>query len=63
MIIAWRILYITMLGRKNPNIACDCVFDTKEWQTMYIVLYKKKPPEKPPKLNDMVRMIASLGGF
>jgi len=63
MIIAWRILYITMLGRENPDVPCDCVFDVKEWQTVYIVFYKKKPPKKPPKLNDMVKMIASLGGF
>ena len=63
MIIAWRILYVTMLGRTSPDISCDCVFDTKEWQTVYIVLYKQKPPKKPPKLSNMIKMIASLGGF
>ena len=63
MIIAWRILYVTMLGRECPNITCDCVFDITEWQTAFIVLYKKKPPPQPPKLNEMIKIIASLGGF
>jgi len=63
MIIAWRILYLTMLGRECPGVTCDCVFDIKEWQTVYIVLHKQKPPKKPPKLNEMIKMVASLGGF
>ena len=36
MIIAWRVLYVTMLGREYPNINCEAVFDKAEWQTVYI---------------------------
>lgn len=63
MIIAWRILYITLLGRECPEVSCEIVFDRMEWQTAYIVLKKQKPPPAPPQLNEMIKMIASLGGF
>ena len=63
MVIAWRILYITMLGRECPNVNCEIVFDKTEWQTAYIVLKHEKPPKDPPTLNEMIKLIASLGGF
>jgi len=63
LIVAWRILFITMLGREYPNVDCDCVFDSIEWQTAYIIANKKKPPGKPPGLNEMIKIIAKLGGF
>jgi len=63
MVIAWRILYITMLGRSYPEIPCNAVFEDEEWQAAYIVVRRRPPPEKPPGLNEMIRMIASLGGF
>jgi hypothetical protein len=63
MIIAWRILFVTMLGRECPEMPCDVVFDTAEWQAVYIVTERKPPPETPPSLDAMVRRIAGLGGF
>ncbi len=63
MIIAWRVLYLAMLGRKCPNLSCDAVFDTEEWQAVYIVTKKAHPPQRPPRLNEMVKMIASYGGY
>ncbi|MBI5178699.1 MAG: IS4 family transposase [Nitrospinae bacterium] len=63
MIIAWRILYLTMLGRKCPDLSCDVVFDTEEWQAVYIVTKRAHPPRRPPRLDEMVKMIASYGGY
>lgn len=63
MIIAWRVLNLIMLGRKCPDLSCDAVFDTEEWQAIYIVSKGTHPPEKPPRLNEMVKMIASYGGY
>lgn len=63
MIIAWRILYMVAIGRYCPEISCECVFSREEWQTTYIVSYRKKPPKVPPNLNEMIRMVASLGGY
>jgi Transposase DNA-binding/Transposase Tn5 dimerisation domain len=63
MIIAWRILYVVAVGRHCPEVSCECVFSKEEWQTTYVVVYRKKPPETPPTLNEMTRMVASLGGY
>ena len=63
MIIAWRLLYILMLGRQSPNISCEAVFDKDEWCAVYAVIKEKKPPKNPPTLEEMIKMVASLGGY
>jgi hypothetical protein len=63
LVIAWRILYLTMLGRNCPDIDCDAVFEESEWKSVYSIVTKKIPPKKPPKLNEVIIMIAKLGGF
>jgi len=63
MIIAWRVVYLTMLGRDCPEMPCDTVFANEEWKAVYLVTQRKPPPEQPPSLDTMVRMVASLGGF
>ena len=63
MIIAWRVLYLTMLGRECPEMPCDTVFADEEWKAVCLVTQRKPPPEQPPSLDTMVRMVASLGGF
>lgn len=63
MIVAWRILYLTMLGRSDPNLPCDVVLDESEWKSIWVVTQKKASPRKPPSLQLMVRLIGTLGGF
>jgi hypothetical protein len=63
MIIAWRVLFLTMLGRQYPNLPCDVVFASAEWQAVYVVTTHKAPPPKPPSLSVMIAMIAEWGGF
>ena len=63
MIVAWRVLYLTMLGRDCPNTSCEAVFEEAEWQAVYIVARREPPPQQPPTLNTMIRMIAGFGGF
>ncbi len=63
MIIAWRVLFVTMLGRECPEMSCDVVFDKAQWQAVYIVTERKSPPDTPPTLDQMVRRVAGLGGF
>jgi len=63
MIVAWRVLYLTMLGRTCPELPCDVVFAEEEWQAAYIVTHRQAPPETPPSLNQMICMIAGFGGF
>jgi hypothetical protein len=63
IIIAWRVLSLTMLGRDCPHMSCDTVFADEEWKAVYLVTQRKPPPEEPPTLNAMVRTIDGLGGF
>ncbi|MCL2116949.1 MAG: hypothetical protein FWH27_00835 [Planctomycetaceae bacterium] len=42
---------------------CDVIFDAAEWQSVWSVTQPGKPlPKKPPKLSEMIRLFASLGG-
>lgn len=63
LIVAWRVLFLTMVGRECPELPCNIVLEDEEWRSVYMVIKKQKPPTKPPTIRDMMRMIASLGGF
>ena len=63
-VIAWRILYATMLARLVPDMACTAILNEDEWQTLYCrIHYCPTPPATAPPLRQAVRWIASLGGF
>jgi len=63
MLIAWRVLFLTRVGRECPELPCNLISDDEEWTAVYIVSKKKPPPEKMPTLNEMIRMIVGFGGF
>ena len=62
-IIAWKVMYLTRLGRECPDLSCELIFDESEWKSVYMTLRHEDPPSTPPTLNEMIRMIASLGGY
>jgi len=51
------------LCRECPDLNCEVVFEPCEWKAVYMAIKKKEPPKTPPRLNDVIRMIASLGGY
>ena len=63
MLIAWRILYLTMIGRECPELSCSVLFDQEEWEAVYLVTQRKLPPKEPPTVNEVIRWIAGFGGF
>lgn len=63
MIVAWRVMYLIQLGRDCPEMNCEVFFAEEEWRTAYMIHYRKKPPQKAPKLNEMIRVVAGIGGF
>ena len=63
MIVAWRVMYAMTLGRECPELPCDVVFEPEEWQAVYAVVKEEPPPATPPKLGEVVGLIASLGGY
>jgi hypothetical protein len=63
LIIAWRILHLVTWGRNCSDLPCDVVFDPEEWKAAWIVAYGCPPPDIPPSLGQMVRLVAGFGGF
>ncbi|PJA35859.1 MAG: hypothetical protein CO186_03770 [Zetaproteobacteria bacterium CG_4_9_14_3_um_filter_49_83] len=63
MIIAWRIMFITMLARTCSSVDCEVIFDRMEWQAAYIVYHHESPPATPISLGEMVTLVACLGGY
>jgi hypothetical protein len=63
MIVAWRVLYLMMMGRNVPELSCETTFAREEWRALYIVMERKKPPRRPPPLGEILVMVARLGGY
>jgi hypothetical protein len=62
MVIAWRVMYVMMLGRECPDMSCAKVFSEAEWKSVFVVVRKASPPETPPTLQEMIDLIGRLGG-
>lgn len=62
MVVAWRIAHLMRTGRTCPDLDATLFFDPDEIRGAYL-LTKKKPPITPPTLNEVLRLIATLGGF
>lgn len=60
-VIAWRILYLTHLGRQCPQLPCSRVFEEAEWRSACAVV--KRPKEAPePSLEEFIAIVGKLGG-
>jgi hypothetical protein len=62
-IVAWKVLYLCRLSRECPDLDCEVVFTPSEWKAVYMAVRRKSPPATPPTLNEIIRMVASLGGY
>jgi hypothetical protein len=60
-VIAWRILYLTHLGRQCPDIPCGSVFEETEWKSACAVVKRSKSAGEPT-LSEFIRIIGKLGG-
>ena len=63
LIVAWRTLFACRLARSCPDIDCEAVFEPSEWQSVWTAVHRQAPPQTPPRLEAMVRLIAQLGGY
>jgi hypothetical protein len=63
-VIAWRILYASMLARALPEAPCTALLEEEEWQALYCAIHNRPtPPATVPTLRSAVRWIGKLGGF
>ena len=61
MVVAWRIAYLMRKGRTCPDLDAILFFDPDEIRAAYL-LNKKKAPVAPG-MNEVLRMVARVGGF
>jgi hypothetical protein len=64
LVVAWRILLLTMLGRQDPDQPCTAFFEEYEWKAA--IAFTRGPenvPETTPSLREVTRIVAGLGGF
>jgi hypothetical protein len=63
-VIAWRILYATMLSRAMPEAPCTALLEPAAWQALYGAIHgTATPPAIPPPLRQAVHWLGRLGGF
>jgi hypothetical protein len=62
MIVAWRISHLMRLGRTCPDLDAALFFDQDEIHGAYLLMNKRRSPQ-PPRLNEVVRLVAQCGGF
>jgi len=64
MVVAWRVYYLTMLGRQTPDLPCSVFFAEAEWKALTAHAARKpEPAAKPPSLYEAIVMVARLGGY
>jgi hypothetical protein len=64
LVVAWRVMYLTKLGRETPDLPCSVFFEEAEWKALVChQQHSPNPPETPPTLGEAMRLVAKLGGF
>jgi hypothetical protein len=62
LVIAWRIMLMTLMGRETPELPAEVMFSDVEIKTLQAYA-KKKRLKQPFLLGDAVRLVAKLGGY
>ena len=65
MIVAWRLMYLTKLGRECPELPCDVLFEEDEWQAFWVVVRNGASDAlaKKPSLGEFMNKVAEAGGY
>jgi hypothetical protein len=62
MVVAWRVTYLMRKGRTCPDLDAQLFFHPDEIRGAHLLTKKRMPPQ-PPTLNEVIRLIAQVGGF
>lgn len=63
-IIAWRLFWMTLVARHEPEAPCTLVLADHEWRALYAFHHKTHQlPAQPPTVGQVVLWMAQLGGF
>ena len=65
LVIAWRIMLMTLLGREQPELSAEVLFSDLEIEVL--AAYQKKDRTRPTEpliqLGNAVRLVAQIGGY
>lgn len=62
-IVAWRLQFVTFLGRECPDVSCETVFSEAEWRSTWPIVTGHPAPTTPPPLGTFILQVAKLGGY
>lgn len=63
LIVAWRSLYVCRVSRTHGDKSCESVYTSAEWQSVWQMVTGNAVPKRAPKLLEMTKLIATLGGY
>lgn len=62
LVVAWRLVHLTKLGRQAPELPCTACLEEVQWRVLVAVARPAlRVTPTPPTLQEAVRMVASLG--
>jgi len=62
VLVAFMIIYLSMIRRVRPDQSCTRVFRTSEWQALWTYLFEDPLPDRPPSIGEMIDLLGMLGG-
>ncbi|NQT59350.1 MAG: transposase, partial [Bacteroidetes bacterium] len=62
LVIAWRIMLMTLLGRETPELPAELLFSDIELRTLQ-AFAKKKGLNPPSMVGEAVLLVAKIGGY
>lgn len=63
MVVAWRIMLMTLLGRESPELPPEILFSDVELEVLEQFAQKKTTNKLPTTLGAAVYLVAKLGGY
>jgi hypothetical protein len=62
LVVAWRVYWLTMVGRENPESPCDQILSEDEWRVLS-AWATGKMADAPPSAQKAMHWIGKLGGW
>jgi hypothetical protein len=63
LIVAWRTFLLCRMGHSCPDLNCEAVFEASEWKSVWMKVRGQMPPDEPPPLLQILKLVAQLGGY